>query len=115
MKKVIGIVALVLSVTFSTSAQHKMKKNTKTIALEQTPGEFAKKELTVEPGTYVFEISNNNVGHDVGFVLVKKGNDVAKPENHIPTAYVTEVVATGKTQSSKPTQLEKENMYISVR
>ena len=66
-----------------------------------------KKELTVSPGTFVFEIFNKDVGHDVGFVLVKKGENVSKPENHIQTAYVTEVVATGKKQISNPTKLEK--------
>ena len=107
MKNIIAVLALVFTVAFSANAQDKMSKKVKTIALEQTPGEFTKKQLTVTPGTYVFEIANNGVGHDVGFVLVKKGEDISKPENHIQTAYVTEVVATGKTQSSKPTVLEK--------
>ena len=108
MKKVVAIVALVLGVTFSANAQDKrMNKAQKTIALEQTSGEFTQKQITVSEGTYVFEIANNAVGHDVGFVLVKKGKDISKPENHIQTAYVTEVVATGKTQKSKPTTLAK--------
>ncbi len=107
MKNIIAAIVLVFTVAFSANAQDKMNKKVKTIALEQTPGEFTKKQLTVVPGTYVFEIANNGVGHDVGFVLVKKGEDISKPENHIQTAYVTEVVATGKTQSSKPTVLEK--------
>jgi len=108
MKKVITTVILVLAVAFSANAQDKMmKKEAKTITLEQTPGEFTKKELTVPAGNYIFEISNNGVGHDVGFVLVKKGDDITKPENHIQTAYVTEVVATGKKQMSNPTKLAK--------
>ncbi|MGJ8736052.1 cupredoxin domain-containing protein [Zobellia laminariae] len=107
MKNIIAAVVLVFTVAFSANAQNEMnKKDVKTITLEQTPGEFTKKQLTVIPGTYVFEIANKGVGHDVGFVLVKKGEDISKPENHIQTAYVTEVVATGKTQSSKPTVLE---------
>ncbi len=104
MKKVIAVLVLMVGVVFSASAQDKM---TKTIALEQTSGEFTQKQITVSEGTYVFEIANNAVGHDVGFVLVKKGKDISKPENHIQTAYVTEVVATGKKQKSKPTTLEK--------
>ncbi|MUH37716.1 hypothetical protein D9O36_17840 [Zobellia amurskyensis] len=107
MKNIIAAIVLVFTVAFSANAQDKMNKKVKTIDLEQTPGEFTKKQLTVVPGTYVFEIANNGVGHDVGFVLVKKGEDISKPENHIQTAYVTKVVATGKTQSSKPTVLEK--------
>lgn len=114
MKKVIAVVALVFGTVFSMNAQDKMMKDDKmmkeavqTISLEQTPGEFSQKNLTVKEGTYVFEISNNAVGHDVGFVLVQKGKDISKPENHIQTAYVTEVVGTGKTQTSKPTKLAK--------
>ncbi|WP_298488025.1 cupredoxin domain-containing protein [uncultured Maribacter sp.] len=108
MKKLVVLVALVLGVSFSASAQDKMmKKAQKTISLEQTSGEFTQKQITVSPGTYVFEIANNAVGHDVGFVLVQKGKDISKPENHIQTAYVTEAVATGKTQKSKATKLAK--------
>ncbi len=114
MKKVIIVAVLAVGTLFSANAQDKMMKKekmmkdaTKTISLEQTPGEFTQKEITVPEGTYVFEISNNAVGHDVGFVLVKKGEDISKPENHIKTAYVTEVVQTGKKQTSKPTRLEK--------
>lgn len=113
MKKTIAVVALVFGVSFSMTAQDKMMKKDKmkemvsTISLEQIPGEFTQKEITVSEGTYVFEIANKAVGHDVGFVLVPKGKDINKPENHIRTAYVTEVVATGKTQTSKPTKLTK--------
>ncbi len=108
MKKVITTVVFAIGLVFSMTAQDKMmKESTKTIALEQTPGEFTQKQLSVPAGTYVFEISNKGVGHDVGFVLVKKGKDVSKPENHIQTAYVTEVVKTGEIQQSNPTVLEK--------
>lgn len=108
MKKVITAVVLVFAVALSANAQDKMmKKEAKTIALEQTPGEFTQKKLTVPAGNYIFEISNKGVGHDVGFVLVRKGEDITKPENHIQTAYVTEVVATGKKQMSNPTELAK--------
>jgi len=114
MKKVIAVVVLAIGTVFSMNAQDKMMKkdkmmqhSTKTIALEQTSGEFTQKQITVSEGTYVFEIANNNVGHNVGFVLVKKGKDISKPENHIQTAYVTEQVVTGEKQTSKPTILEK--------
>ncbi len=113
MKKLVALVVVALGVTFSANAQDKMMKKDKmmkaqkTISLEQTSGEFTQKQITVSEGTYVFEIANNAVGHDVGFVLVEKGKDISKPENHIQTAYVTEVVATGKTQKSKPTKLAK--------
>lgn len=104
LKNAIALVALLVGIVFTSNAQDKMSK---VISLEQTKGEFTQKNLTVAPGTYVFEIANNNVGHDVGFVLVKKGQDVSKPENHIKTAYVTKSVANGKTEKSNATVLEK--------
>lgn len=114
MKNVIVVLAMVIGMSFSLSAQDKMMKNEKmmddshkVISLEQVPGEFTDKEITVKEGTYVFEIYNNAVGHDVGFVLVKKGEDLSRLENHIQTAYVTKAVATGKSQSSNPTVLKK--------
>ncbi|MRI01336.1 hypothetical protein GH721_12410 [Kriegella sp. EG-1] len=106
MKKVIALVFAVIGTALTVNAQTETE-SIKLISLEQTPGEFTKKQVTVNEGIYVFEISNNNVGHDVGFVLVEKGKDISKPENHIQTAYVTEVVASGKTQKSKPTSLTK--------
>lgn len=108
MKKVIALFVLIFSVSFAAQAQDKMMKETpKKITLEQTPGEFTQKQLTVNEGTYVFEINNNNVGTDVGFVLVKKGADISNPENHIKTAYVTAAVANNTTGHSNPTTLEK--------
>ncbi len=103
MKNLVVVLAVALGSLFSVNAQD----SSKVIALEQTKGEFTQKEITVNEGTYTFEVSNNAVGHDVGFVLVKKGDDISKPENHIQTAYVTKAVATGAKQTSKPTTLTK--------
>ena len=48
----------------------------KVISLEQVPGKFDKKELSLEAGQpYVFEIHNKGVDHKVGFVLAPKGED----------------------------------------
>ncbi len=108
MKKLALTLMLAIGLGLTSNAQgDKMKKEPKVISLEQISGEFIQKQITVSQGTYVFEISNNSVGHDVGFVLVKKGKDISNPENHIQTAYVTKAVATGKRQNSKPTKLEK--------
>ncbi|MFD2586668.1 plastocyanin/azurin family copper-binding protein [Croceitalea marina] len=113
MKKVIAILVLAVGSVFTVNAQDKMMKDkmvdkaVKTIALEQTEGEFTQKQVTVSAGTYVFEIANNGVDHNVGFVLVEKGKDISKPENHIQTAYVTAPVGTNSSQTSKPTTLSK--------
>lgn len=108
MKKVVSILVVVLAFTFSSNAQDKMMdKAVKTIALEQTKGEFVQKAITVSEGTYVFEISNNHAAKEVGLVLVKKGADASNPENHIKTAYVTTVAKDGETQKTKATTLAK--------
>lgn len=109
MKKVITLFVLALTFSFAAQAQDKMMKDemTKKITLEQTKGEFTQKQLTVNAGTYVFEIDNNNVGTDVGFVLVRKGADISNPANHIKTAYVTKAVANNTTGHSNPTTLTK--------
>lgn len=100
MKKLIAIIALVLGFGIQANAQ-----SIKTVALEQTKGEFTQKSLTLAPGTYVFEIANNEVGHDVGFVLAPKGKTDQK--HHIKNAYVTSLVKTNKKSRSKKVQLEK--------
>ena len=90
----------------TTQAQSKMmKKDVKTVSLQQTKGEFTQKSITLSEGTYVFEISNTGVGHDVGFVLAPKGKTDAA--NHIKNAYVTEVVKNDTKGHSKEVTLKK--------
>jgi plastocyanin len=74
------------------------------IDLEQTTGEFTQKSLDLQVGEYQFNIFNNNVDHEVGFVLVPKGKYGA--ENHIKEAYVKTTVATGKSSLTSVVSLE---------
>jgi plastocyanin len=74
------------------------------ISLGQTPGEFTIKSLTLTPGQYQFEILNNGVDHEIGFVLAPKGK--TEPEHHIKEAYVTAPVKNGKSSTSKVVLLE---------
>lgn len=105
MKNALTIIALIVATTISSFAQSNNSKDTKIVRLEQTKGEFTQKQITVSPGEYIFEISNNNAGTDVGFVLVPQGKDISKPENHIKTAYVTNVVKEGTVEKTKTTNL----------
>lgn len=128
MKKVIAILVVAVSFSFSAQAQDVMKKDemkkektmvkdemkkekemvkAKTISLEQTPGEFTQKNLTLKEGTYIFEVTNKNAGKDVGFVIVPKGEDASNPKNHIQNAYVTQVVKEGTKETSKEVALTK--------
>jgi len=70
-------------------------EDVETIKLGQVVGEFKVQALTVSEGSYQFEIANNGVDHEVGFVLVPKGKYA--PEHHIKEAYVTTTVSDGKT------------------
>ncbi|GGG50843.1 cupredoxin domain-containing protein [Bizionia arctica] len=107
MKKIIAVIVFALTFTITGNAQDKMNSKATTVSLEQTKGEFTQKTLTLTEGNYIFEIANNNVGHQVGFVLVPKGADASKPENHIQTAYVTKAVENNTTESSQVTSLAK--------
>ena len=105
MKKIAILFTLLGAAAIFTQVNAQSKA--KTVKLEQVPGEFVEKEVKLKEGNYVFEIHNNDVGHDVGFVLVKKGDDPSVESNHIQTAYVTKLVASGKKEKSKPTKLTK--------
>lgn len=63
------------------------------VTLTQVPGAFKQKKLKLKEGSYQFEIKNDGVDHEVGFVLVPKGQYEA--ENHIKAAYVKAPVANG--------------------
>ncbi|MDD7887168.1 cupredoxin domain-containing protein [Flavivirga sp. 57AJ16] len=106
MKKIISILVITLAFTLNTNAQDAMN-HVKTVSLEQTKGEFTQKALTLSEGSYVFEVANNHAAKEVGLVLVPKGKDASKPENHIKTAYVTTVVKEGKVEKTNVTKLTK--------
>ena len=88
--------------SFATLAQDKVK----TVKLEQTPGEFTTKTLKVKPGTYVFEVTNKNIDHEVGFVLAPKQKKI-EAKDHIKPAYLSKTIKAGETSSSKQVKLEK--------
>jgi len=100
MKKVLNTLVVFFALTASIFAQ-----DVKTVTLEQTDGQFTVKELKLSEGTYVFNIANVGVDHEVGFVLAPEGKTDAP--NHIKNAYVQKAVATGKTESSKEVTLTK--------
>lgn len=68
------------------------------VKLGQVDGKFKVQAITVEEGAYQFEIANNGVDHEVGFVLVPKGQYDA--EHHIKTAYVKAPVANGSSSAT---------------
>lgn len=114
LKSIIATLAIILAFGITAQAQETMQKDTMmkdakvtTVSLEQTKGKFTQQNVALEAGNYVFAVSNNNAGVDVGFVLVPAGKDVSNPENHIKNAYVSQVVANGKTEKSAVVNLTK--------
>lgn len=99
MRKGILILMAIFAVNMATvSAQVEQ------INLEQVPGKFTTETVTVASGDYQFNIANNNVGHEVGFVLVPKGK--YGEANHIKEAYVTSTVPTGGSSLTSIVKLE---------
>lgn len=98
MKNILSTAALILFTLVSLSAQ------VEAVTLTQTTGSFQTEEVTLASGQYQFEIANDGVDHEVGFVLVPKGKYDAA--NHIKEAYVTAPVATGKSQKTNIVTLE---------
>lgn len=107
MKKVVAILVLTLVTVFNVNAQDMKKAAVKTVALEQTKGEFTQKSLTLSEGTYVFNVTNTDAAPEVGLVLIKAGDDASNAKNHIADAYVSQMVKHGKTESSKSVKLTK--------
>lgn len=103
----IAVFTLFFAFSFSAQAQmgkHKDKKTVQKISLEQTPGVFSEQSLNLSPGSYQFEIINNGVDHEVGFVLAPKGK--SDPANHIKAAYVTAPVKNGSSSMTNVVKLE---------
>lgn len=95
------IAALLIGFSAASFAQ---KSEAKVIKLDQTPGEFVIQELTLKPGTYIFEVSNSGVDHEVGFVLVPVKN--GKEGEHIKSGYLANAVKNGAKASSKAVTLK---------
>jgi len=75
-----------------------VRDDVETLKLGQVKGSFKVQALTVAEGSYQFEIANNGVGHEVGFVVVPKGK--YGPENHIKAAYVKAPVIDGSSSKT---------------
>ena len=82
----------------------------KTVSLVQTPGEFNQTELKLKAGTpYIFEVENDGVDHEVGFVIAPKGK--TEQQYHVQEAYVQKAISNGETTTSNVVTLE-EGEYV---
>ncbi len=77
-----------------------------TVSLVQVPGKFEQTELTLKAGkTYVFEVANSGVDHEVGFVIAPKGK--TGQADHVQSAYLKSTIEDGETATSNKVVLEK--------
>ena len=102
MKKVIILSIVAVLSLFTTNA---IAQQTKIVKLEQTKGDFSVHGLTLSEGDYIFQIANNGVDHEVGFVIAPEGK--TDQAHHIKEAYVTETVKNGKTSTTNVVSLKK--------
>jgi hypothetical protein len=61
--------------------------------------------LNLKAGTYIFEVTNTGVDHEVGFVIAPKGK--TEQENHITSAYVQKTIKDGESSTSQEVKLTK--------
>lgn len=106
MKNSITSLAFILSIIFCSSV---FAQDAKVVKLSQTDGEFNKKELTLKPGNYIFEVKNKDVDKPVGLVIAPATNGGMAGE-HIKEAYLTQTVSKGEKSQSQVVQL-KEGTY----
>ncbi|MFK7952320.1 MAG: cupredoxin domain-containing protein [Ekhidna sp.] len=100
MKKALLSIALVAVTIFTLSAQ-----DVQTIKLDQVPGEFKTTELTLKAGkSYVFEVTNEGVDSEVGFVIAPLGKTESK--FHVANSYLSKTIKDGETASSQEVVLE---------
>ena len=92
-----------LSILLMVTSFFQLSAQVESIKLTQVPGEFSTKTVTLEEGAYQFEIANESVDHEVGFVLVPKGKYDAA--DHIKAAYVKVPVAKGKSSMTNVVNL----------
>lgn len=105
MKKVFLILTVMMTVVISSNEVFAQKK-AKKIKLSQIEGEFTTKELTLKPGTYVFEVSNTSVDKEVGFVIAPVTAEGTAGE-HITAGYLQKTIVKGETSSSGEVTLAK--------
>ena len=81
-------------------------QDARVVLLDQTPGEFEKTELKLKAGKpYIFEVTNDGVDHEVGFVIAPAGKTEAA--NHIQNAYLSKTIKDGESARSQEVILEK--------
>lgn len=102
MRKILLPMLVILLVGFANTS---FAQKAETIKLEQTEGKFTTETLKLKAGVYVFEVTNNGVEKELGFVIAPKG--MTEQKDHIPEAYLQKTIQNGETAKSKEVSLKK--------
>ncbi|MEM9325126.1 MAG: cupredoxin domain-containing protein [Bacteroidota bacterium] len=102
MKRLTYIIAIIaLGLTNAAMAQQQPT----VIELSQVEGKFSQTELILEPGTYVFEVTNASVDREVGLVVANTTDD-GTTGDHIKEGYLSNTITKGQTAKSQVVTLE---------
>jgi plastocyanin len=102
------LVFVFIALFFSATASFAQSSDVQVVKLNQTPGVFDQKTLNLKPGRYIFELTNENVKHDVGFWL--RESDQKKP---LKNSDKGGLIKTGKTVRTGVVELKPGNYTYS--
>jgi len=86
--------------------------NAEVIKLEETPGQFTTKSLSLEAGkAYNFEVTNKNVDKQVAFVLAPKKDNITQ-DDWIAAAGLESMLNKGETSRSKENVTLEAGEYV---
>jgi plastocyanin len=79
--------------------KEKGMKEATVIELIQTPGMFEPTELELDPGKYIFKVTNHSVVHEVAFLLSEAKKD-GTPGEEVPDSRLPSTLKKGETAST---------------
>jgi len=80
----------------------KMDKEVRIIELQQEPGVYTTTSLQLEPGKYIFKVTNKNVDKKLGFYLTTAGGE----KTQVKDSGLAELVKLGENSESGVVTLE---------
>lgn len=84
------------------------QKNVQTVKLEQTPGKFTTEKLTLKPGSYVFEVANSGIDHEVAFFLQSEKDKSSKEfSTALANSGLSKTIKDGESAKSGVVELKK--------
>ena len=106
MKNIFKLITLALAVfsfqMVEAQSSADMIKDVTVVQLTQTPGVFETTTLALEPGKYIFEVTNKNVDKKLGFWLTPEG----QAKKQIPNSGLSNLIKKGETSRTGVVELK---------